>query len=282
MTSERRLTSRLSLSRGVLLQIWRPVAPMFGREGQIGQIGQHVDLGLVQQRSQLGTTRPQSVGDVTPLLPHHLGLRLAKTVRIVAVMTGNKLRLRLGHERQRTAHEGDAAALPARHVELEADGGFQALMGVAGDELRAAQAAGDQPAQGRQPEGAIVAGPRCGAQHLALAGARVGCGPWRSPPSAPPRAPASPLDEGGIRPDIRVACPRQRAGAEGLDLGVQVCAEHRAVALAHAGQPQRLHQFVHAPRRDALHVRLLDDGHQRPLHTARQTDGQPPLSTASH
>jgi hypothetical protein len=47
--------------------------------------------------------------------------------------------------------------------------------------------------------------------------------------------------------------------------GVQVLAERRDRALADALQAERLHQLIDPSGRDALHVRLLDDRHQRPL-----------------
>ena len=62
----------------------------------------------------------------------------------------------------------DAAALPAGPDEHGADGGLQAEVVVADDELHAAQAASPQALQEGGPKGAVFAVAHVDAQHFAV------------------------------------------------------------------------------------------------------------------
>ena len=125
-----------------------------------------------------------------------------------------------------------------------------------------AEAAGDQPPQEGQPEGAVLAGAHVQPQHLPLARRRHPDGDDHGHRDHP--AVVAHLDEGRVQPDVGVG-PGEPPGAEALHLLVQGLAHPRDLALGDPLQAQRLHQLVHPPGGDALHVGLLDDGHQRPL-----------------
>jgi site-specific DNA recombinase len=232
------------------------LAPVLGWEGQVGE---HLGFDLVQQRGQAGEAAPEGVGDRAPLLAGagRVGLHEHGPDR-----RGDHLLGALLHPREGGSHEVGATPLPARALQDGRERRREAAVGVAGDQLHAGEAAGDQVAQEPQPELAVLARADVQPQHLALA-ARV------DPDRDDDRhrddpAPGAHLDERGVQPHVRVR-PGERPRAEAGDLGVQLLAEAADLALADAGHPQRLDQLVHAARRDALHVRLLHHRQQRPL-----------------
>ena len=73
------------------------------------------------------------------------------------------------------------------------------------------------------------------------------------------------LDKRGVEPQIRRRLPGERAGAEGLDLGIEGSAELADLAATHRGDPESLDHILDPPGRDAQHVRFLDDRQKGPL-----------------
>jgi hypothetical protein len=66
------------------------------------------------------------------------------------------------------------------------------------------------------------------------------------------------LDVGRVEPEVGIALAGEGPMAEGLDLGVEAGADPADLALADAGDPQGGHEVLHAARRDARDVGLLD------------------------
>jgi len=135
---------------------------------------------------------------------------------------------------------------------------------VADDQPHPGQPALDQGAHEARPGAAlVVAGRQLQAQNAALAAGRHADRHQRRHRHHPPRL--AHLEVGGIQPQVGVALADQRAGAEGLDLGVERGAHARHLALGDAVDAQRPDQVVDAAGADAAEVGLLDDGQQRPL-----------------
>jgi hypothetical protein len=79
---------------------------MLGREGEVGE---HVRLGLVHQRAELGPAGAQLVGNVPPGLG---GAGVVGPDEGLPDRGRNHGVLALGHVSERVPHEVDAAALP--------------------------------------------------------------------------------------------------------------------------------------------------------------------------
>ncbi len=73
------------------------------------------------------------------------------------------------------------------------------------------------------------------------------------------------LQIGGIQPKIRIALVGERAGTEGLHLGVERGTHPADLALAHRGDAEGLDEILHPTGGHAGHVRLLDHREQGPL-----------------
>src|SRR5438105_4942098 len=107
---------------------------MLGREAHVGQ---HVCLGLIHQRRELGDSWPGLVCDLAPLL--------SRRRRVVLGEGGadpgrDDAPLCLAGIGKRVAHEVYAAALPGGPQNLD-DGGLQPFVRIRDHQLRPAQAA---------------------------------------------------------------------------------------------------------------------------------------------
>ena len=231
---------------------------MLGREGQVAQ---HVRFGLIQQGGQAWEARPEAVRYLAPLLMRCGRVRLGKGR---PNRGGDHGRGRFWHMGEGIPHEVHPAPLPARPLQHRSDGALQAFMGIADDQLHPNQAACDQPTQELEPESAVLARSHVQPEHLPLARGPHGNGDHHRQ-GHHASFPAH-FQEGRIEPKIRIG-PFQPARAKPLYLDVQLLAQPAHLALADARYPQGLHQIIHPPRRDALHVGLLNHGHQRPLGT---------------
>jgi hypothetical protein len=136
---------------------------------------------------------------------------------------------------------------------------------IADHQLDAVQTARSKVTQERQPERAALTRTNIQPEHLPLT-----IGRYRDRDDDCLRddsAILTHLDERPIQPDIGIR-PFQLARAEPVDLLVEFRAQPADLALTDALHAQRLDQVVDTPRRDALDVCLLDDGHQRALSTS--------------
>jgi hypothetical protein len=141
------LGASLDLAVEALDRIGRvQLGAMGGREAHVGE---HVGLGFVHQRGELGQLRAQLIGDPAPLAARRRGVVLGEG--------GSDERrddppAALSGVGQNVAHEVNAAALPARVGHL---GGrrLDAFMGVGDDQLDAPEAAPPELAQELGPEG---------------------------------------------------------------------------------------------------------------------------------
>jgi hypothetical protein len=74
----------------------------------------------------------------------------------------------------------------------------------------------------------------------------------------------SDLLEGGVQEEVSELAI-EAPGAEGMDLGVELCADPADLVLGDALDAESLGEVVDRPRRDAVDVGLLDDREQSPL-----------------
>ena len=118
---------------------------MLGGEGHIGE---HVGLGLVHQRGELGHLRPDLVGDEAPLPAGRLGVVLGEGGGDEGGDDTPALAAGMGQD---IAHEVDAAALPGGAEHL-GDRGLDAFVSVGDDQLDASEAAPGELAQEGGPE----------------------------------------------------------------------------------------------------------------------------------
>ena len=132
-------------------------------------------------------------------------------------------------------------------------------MGVADDELDAPHAARHQRLQEPAPVCGVLAEHDVEPEHLAHA---VGAHPvGHHHRHRDDVAVFAHVLVARVQPDVRVF-GLQPPAAEGGHLLVQARAEPADLALADAGDPQRLHQRLHLPRAHPLHVGLSDHRHQ--------------------
>jgi hypothetical protein len=165
-----------------------------------------------------------------------------------------------------------AAALPRRAGQGRAERGDQAGVRVGGDQLHPAQAAGDQAAEERQPAGAVLAGGDVQAEDLAVP---VGVDPGRQQgvhrhhPAA-----LTHLQHQSVGGDERVRAGVQRAGAERLDLLVQLAGHDADLALGQPGDAEGLDQPFHASGRHAEQVAGRHHGGERRSARRRRCSNQ--------
>src|SRR3954467_14650326 len=228
--------------------------PVLGRERVEGQ---DVGLGVLEQRSDLRQPAFQLADGVTQtparLLTVWRGEDLAddRAERVVVVAA---------HVAAEIAEEVHRAALPRRPEDL-GEGGLQAGMRVADRQLDADQAARDERAQELAPEALGLRLADVQADDLAAAGLVDGVRDHDA--LALNAAAVADLLDLGVDAQIGVAA-LQRALAEGLHLLVEQPRDP-ADLRARDAQPQRLDELIDAPRRDAAHIRLLDDRDERLL-----------------
>ena len=128
-------------------------------------IGQHVGLGVVHQRCQLGDTWSQLIGHLAPLLAGRLCIVLGKCG---ADPGGDDATLGLAGVCHGVAHEVHAASLPGRAKHF-GDRCLQSFMRIRDDQLDGAQAAPGQAAQKFGPERLRLAVADGHAQHFSPA-----------------------------------------------------------------------------------------------------------------
>jgi hypothetical protein len=154
------------------------------------------------------------------------------------------------------------APLPGGADEHRPDGGFQAGVGVADDQLHPAESAGLQRAQERGPERTILRIADVEAEYLAAAvGGHPGGDHHRlgHHPSVHPR-----LAVGGIQEDVRVGHLGQGAVPERPNFLVEVRTDAGDLGLGDPGiGAERLDQVVDLAGRDAVQVGLHDHREQR-------------------
>jgi hypothetical protein len=167
-----------------------------------------------------------------------------------------------GHVSEGIPHEVHPAPLPARPLQHRSNGALEAFVGIANHQLQASQAARQQPAQELEPESAVLAWPHIQPEDLPLTGGAYGNGDHHRQRHHPPLL--AHLQEGRIKPEIRIG-PFQVACPKPLDLTVQLLAQPAHLALADAGHPQGLHEIIDPAGRNALHIGLLDHGHEGSL-----------------
>jgi hypothetical protein len=160
------------------------------------------------------------------------------------------------------AEEVHGAALPRRPEDL-GDRRLQPGVGVGDRQLHAGQAALDQAAQEGRPERLGLRGADVDTDDLPPAGLVHAVGDDQR--LAPDAATVADLLDLGVQPQIDIVA-LQRALAERLDLLIEQRADPADLALGDP-QPKRLDELVDAPRRDAAHIGLLHDCHQRLLRT---------------
>src|SRR5205814_10206006 len=230
----------------------RPMRPREGHEGE------HVVLGLVHQRTELGELASKLIGHRSPLRARCVG-RLLHEHR--ADGRRDHASLRLARVRQRVAHEVHAAALPGRLEHLGCRG-LDAFVAVADHEFHATQAAPVQAAQELGPERLGFAGADLQAQHFALTfGVHAYSDYYGHAHDAPGLAR---LHVRGVDPQVRPVA-LDLAVQERANTLVEFAAQAADLALGDAAHPQRLDQVVHRARGDAVHVGFLDHGGERLL-----------------
>ena len=122
-------------------------------------------------------------------------------------------------------------------------------MRVADHELDAAQAAGDQPAQKRQPPGAVFGAGDVQAEDLAVAVGVVGGGDQGV--HVDHTAVLADLDRQRVDPDERVRPGIEWALAERGDLGVEMGCHLRDLRARQRLDPELLGEALHPPGADA-------------------------------
>ncbi|NQE72679.1 hypothetical protein NG2371_07172 [Nocardia gamkensis] len=145
-----------------------------------------------------------------------------------------------------------SAALPGRAGQGRADRGNEPGVGVAGDELDAREAAGNQVTEKRQPAGTVLAGGDLDAEDFAVA---LGVDAGRDQTVHVDHAPVlADFQHQGVGGDERVRALVERAAAEGFHLGIQVAGHHRHLRFRQAGNIEGLDEFLHPPGRYAQQV----------------------------
>lgn len=121
-------------------------------------------------------------------------------------------------------------------------------MGVGDDQLDPGQAAGDQPAQERQPAGAVLGGGHVEAEDLAVP---VGVHPGRHERVHVDHAAVlADLHDQGVYPDEGVGPLVEGPLAERGDLGVEVGGHLRDLRAGQRLDPELLGQALHPAGRD--------------------------------
>jgi hypothetical protein len=127
------------------------------------------------------------------------------------------------------------------------------------------QPSGDEPSQERGPARSILGGVQVKPQDLPSAGG-VHAGGDHAGHVADPPVLAHLLRE-RIEPEVGVGTAVEWAGPEGFDLVIEFLGHLRHAGLGDPLDPERPHESLDPPRRDASDVRLADDLDERALGT---------------
>ena len=166
----------------------------------------------------------------------------------------------VGHQRQQIPHEMHATPLPARPAQHLANRLLEPLVCIRDHQAHTPQAATDQTARERRPEGAVFRGSRIDAEHVPLP---VGGHPNRHRRRLTDYTPVdSHLVVRRIHPDIGIFVG-QLPRAKRLDHRVELLAHPRHLRLRDPVETQGLDQLIDLPRRHPVHVGFLNDGAQR-------------------
>jgi hypothetical protein len=230
------------------------LGPVLGRERVERE---HVGLGLVEQRRDLRQPALELADGVAQALARLLGVRRGEER---ADDRAERVVLVAAHVAAQIAEEVHGAALPRRAEDLR-QGGLQTRMRVADGKLHADQAARDERPEELAPERLGLGGADVQADDLAPAGLVDGVGDHDA--LARDAAAVADLLDLGVDEQIRVAA-LQRPLAERLHLLIEQPGDPADLRLRDP-QPEALDELIDAPRRDAAHIGLLDDGHQRLL-----------------
>src|SRR6185312_8258695 len=218
-----------------------------------GHEGEHVGLGVIHQRCELGELGSELIGDDAPLLDR----RFVRVLREHGVdQREHHLPLTLAGVRERRAQKMHAAALPGGLEDL-GDGGLDAQVRIGDHELHAPQASAGQRAQEARPERLRLRGADRHAEHFPSPVGVHGYGNYyghRHDPAGLPH-----FQVRGIDPQVRPVA-LDRAIEERMHALVDLRAQPRDLAFADPAHPHRLHQLVDRAGGDALHVRFLDHG----------------------
>ena len=157
-----------------------------------------------------------------------------------------------------------AAALPGCAVQHRGDRRLEALVGVAGDQPDAGQAAGDQATQEPGPDRAVLGAAQLQPEQLPVAVGVTGGGHQHRGGVAHPPTFAD-LHRQRVDPHKHIRAGVQRPVAPRVDHLVELRADPRHLALGDPLQPHRAGHVIHPPGRHPLHIALHHHRGQRPL-----------------
>jgi hypothetical protein len=169
--------------------------------------------------------------------------------------------LRPGDVAEHVPEKVDSAALPPAAEHL-GDGSMQASMGIGNDQLHPLQPAGSQAAQERPPECFGFGLTDVQADNFAATGLMHAVGDYQGLVPDPARL-TNPLHL-GVQPQVGIGTG-QRPLPEHADLLVKATAQPTDGVLAHAAQPELLHQPVDLAGGDPVDIGLLHHRDQRLL-----------------
>jgi collagen type II alpha len=133
-------------------------------------------------------------------------------------------------------------------------------MGVGNDQLHPGQAAGDQPAQERQPPGAVFGGGDVQAEDFPVP---ISVHPGREQGvHVDHPAVLADFHRESVDPHERVGAGLERAGPERSDLGIEVGGHLADLRARQRLDPELLGQLLHPPGRDPEQIRGRDDSDQ--------------------
>src|SRR6266508_1823826 len=170
---------------------------------------------------------------------------------------------RLGDVGLQVAHEVGATPLPRRSGKRCPNRMHQAQVIIGDHELHTGEASYHEVPEERRPARAVLGGEDVEAQDLPPPVAVDRRPHHRGHGADPTGLPAPDLER--IEPHVRVRAAVEGPGPERLDLLVQVLGEGGNLRLGDALDAERLHQSVHPPSGDALHVALRHHLHEGPL-----------------
>jgi len=161
-------------------------------------------------------------------------------------------------------HADDPDVLILRYEELLADRGHESGMGIADDESDTAETALDERTDEAGPGTTLaVARGEVEPEHAALTGHRHPDGHERGHVHHPARL--AHLHVGRVEPEVGIGLARERAGTEGLDLGIERGADAADLALADVRDAECFDEILDPSGADTEHVGLLHHCEQGPL-----------------
>src|SRR3954451_10751509 len=216
------------------------------------QVGKHLVFSIVEQLREPQPAWSEPVSHSPPRRSRTLGIRL---IEDGSDGRGDHLLGAFGHQRQGISHQMRAAALPAGTLKNATDRDLQSFVGVASDQLHAAESARDQAAQKRMPERAVFTRPDVQPEHFALAVLIDANGDHHGHADDAMILPD--LHEGGVKLNVREG-PFELARSKLLHFRIQRLTQTADLALAHAVDAEGFDQVIHTTRAHAVDVRLLD------------------------